>query len=312
MERTEQQESPDASLTEAPTAPAGHNDQGQLDVTDYSARQHQGSRVSKRSGNDQRVYRSTGPADFTISSTGSSITPSTSPRRLLAAEVNVTIHIDGSVTVIDNGAAFPSIVTSGKSAAEVMLMLHAGSKFEQRLQGVGRSAALVCLSSTRCRETLDPDPARNGEVHQQSYERGIDCRSAVTGTTKRRGTKGSPSNRMRRSRIDHLYSFDTLAQRLRELAFLNGGIVITLEDERDGKNHRFHYDGGIVSFVQHLNKNKAVVNDQADLHARRERRHRRRNRHAVERQLRRADVFVHEQHQHARRRQCTSQGSAQR
>ena len=58
-----------------------------------------------------------------------------------------------------------------------------------------------------------------------------------------------------------MFSFDTLAQRLRELAFLNGGIVITLDDERDGKSHKFHYDGGIVSFVQHLNKNKAAVNE---------------------------------------------------
>jgi DNA gyrase subunit B len=57
------------------------------------------------------------------------------------------------------------------------------------------------------------------------------------------------------------FSFDTLAQRLRELAFLNGGIVVTLDDERDGKSHRFHYEGGIVSFVKHLNKNKAAVNE---------------------------------------------------
>src|SRR5205814_5536324 len=58
-----------------------------------------------------------------------------------------------------------------------------------------------------------------------------------------------------------IYSFDTLAQRLRELAFLNGGVLITLDDERDGKNHKFHYEGGIVSFVRHLNKNKAAVNE---------------------------------------------------
>ena len=57
------------------------------------------------------------------------------------------------------------------------------------------------------------------------------------------------------------FSFDTLAQRLRELAFLNGGVLITLDDERDGKSHKFHYEGGIVSFVQHLNRNKAAVNE---------------------------------------------------
>ena len=82
----------------------------------------------------------------------------------------------------------------------------------------------------------------------------------MTGTTQRRGTKVTfkPDTQIFET-VE--YSFDTLAQRLRELAFLNGGIVITIDDERDGKNHKFQYDGGIVSFVQHLNKNKAVVND---------------------------------------------------
>ena len=82
----------------------------------------------------------------------------------------------------------------------------------------------------------------------------------MTGTTKRRGTKVTfkPDHRIFETTI---FSFDILAQRLRELAFLNGGIVITLDDERDGKSHRFHYEGGIVSFVEHLNKNKAAVNE---------------------------------------------------
>ena len=82
----------------------------------------------------------------------------------------------------------------------------------------------------------------------------------VTGTTQRRGTKVTfrPDTQIFET-IE--YSFDTLAQRLRELAFLNGGILITIDDERDGKSHKFQYEGGIVSFVQHLNKNKAIVND---------------------------------------------------
>ena len=82
----------------------------------------------------------------------------------------------------------------------------------------------------------------------------------MTGTTKRRGTKVTfkPDTQIFETTV---FSFDTLAQRLRELAFLNGGIVITLDDERDGKNHKFHYEGGIVSFVTHLNKNKAAVNE---------------------------------------------------
>ena len=82
----------------------------------------------------------------------------------------------------------------------------------------------------------------------------------MTGTTKRRGTKVTfkPDTQVFETTV---FSFDTLAQRLRELAFLNGGIVITLDDERDGKSHKFHYEGGIVSFVTHLNKNKAAVNE---------------------------------------------------
>ncbi|MBS1817043.1 MAG: DNA topoisomerase (ATP-hydrolyzing) subunit B [Acidobacteria bacterium] len=179
-------------------------------------------------------------------------------------EVNVTIHIDGSVTVIDDGRGIPvDRHESGKSAAEVVLtVLHAGGKFENSaykvsggLHGVGVSV-VNALS-----ETLELEIWRNGHVHQQSYRRGTPTADLeITGTTKRRGTKVTfkPDSEIFETTV---FSFDTLAQRLRELAFLNGGITITLDDERDGKNHKFHYDGGIVSFVTHLNKNKAVVND---------------------------------------------------
>jgi DNA gyrase subunit B len=179
-------------------------------------------------------------------------------------QVNATIHIDGSVTVIDNGRGIPvDQHESGKSAAEVvMTVLHAGGKFDNDsykvsggLHGVGVSV-VNALS-----ETLDLEIWRNGQVYQQSYERGHPTGALeVTGTTRRRGTKVTfkPDAEIFETTV---YSFDTLAQRLRELAFLNGGIVITLDDERDGKNHKFHYDGGIVSFVEHLNKNKAAVNE---------------------------------------------------
>ena len=179
-------------------------------------------------------------------------------------EVNVAIHIDGSVTVIDNGRGIPTDRhESGKSAAEVVLtVLHAGGKFENSaykvsggLHGVGVSV-VNALS-----ETLELEIWRNGQTYQQTYHRGAPVADLeIAGTTKRRGTKVTfkPDSQIFETT---LYSFDTLAQRLRELAFLNGGITITLDDERDGKNHKFHYEGGIVSFVQHLNKNKAVVND---------------------------------------------------
>jgi DNA gyrase subunit B len=123
------------------------------------------------------------------------------------------------------------------------------------LHGVGVSV-VNALS-----ERLELEIWRNGQVFQQIYERGTPTADLeVTGTTTKRGTKVTfrPDAQVFETTE---YSFDTLAQRLRELAFLNGGIVITIDDERDGKSHRFQYDGGIVSFVQHLNKNKAVAND---------------------------------------------------
>ncbi len=179
-------------------------------------------------------------------------------------QVNVTIHIDNSITVVDNGRGIPvDRHASGKSAAEVVLtVLHAGGKFDNDsykvsggLHGVGVSV-VNALS-----ERLDLEIWRNEQVYQQSYERGNPTGELeITGTTQRRGTKVTfkPDSQIFETTE---YSFDTLAQRLRELAFLNGGILITIDDERDGKSHKFQYEGGIVSFVQHLNKNKTLVNE---------------------------------------------------
>jgi DNA gyrase subunit B len=179
-------------------------------------------------------------------------------------EVNVTLHVDQSATVIDNGRGIPvDAHASGRSAAEVvMTVLHAGGKFDNQtykvsggLHGVGVSV-VNALS-----ETLDLEIWRNGQVYHQSYDRGVPVAPLeITGTTKRRGTKVSfrPDPEVFETVT---FSFDTLAQRLRELAFLNAGVLITLDDERDGKSHKFRYEGGIVSFVDHLNKNKAAVND---------------------------------------------------
>ena len=141
-------------------------------------------------------------------------------------------------------------------------MLHAGGKFDNDsykvsggLHGVGVSV-VNALS-----ERLDLEIWRNGQVYQQTLRaRHAGGRLEATGTTKRRGTKVTFKPDPQIFEIIE-FSFDTLAQRLRELAFLNGGVTITIDDERDGKSHKFLYEGGIVSFVEYLNKNKTAVND---------------------------------------------------
>src|SRR5262245_37469136 len=179
-------------------------------------------------------------------------------------QVNVTIHGDNSITVIDNGRGIPvDMHETGKSAAEVVLtVLHAGGKFENDaykvsggLHGVGVSV-VNALS-----ERLEVEIWRDGATYRQDYERGKPVSEfRKVGTTKRRGTKimFKPDAQVFE---DLVFSYDTLAQRLRELAFLNQGVEITLADERAEKIREtvFHYQGGIVEFVQHLNKARQVL-----------------------------------------------------
>jgi len=177
--------------------------------------------------------------------------------------IDTIIHIDNSVTVEDNGRGIPVDLhkTEGKPAAEVvMTTLHSGGKFDHEsykvsggLHGVGISV-VNALS-----EYLELEIRRDGKVYHQLYERGNPkTKLEVIGKTKRMGTKITfkPDDQIFED-ID--FNFDTLSQRFRELSFLNKGILITIEDERSEKKHEFHYKGGVVSFVEHLSKNKTVI-----------------------------------------------------
>src|SRR5881296_149108 len=177
--------------------------------------------------------------------------------------IAVTIHIDSSVTVDDDGRGIPVELhpTEGTSAAQVvMTKLHAAGKFDESaykvsggLHGVG-VAVVNALS-----ETLEMEVRRGGKVYFQRYHRGEpEAPIQETGVTDQRGTKITfkPDPLIFETTT---FSFDILSQRLRELAFLNRGIHITIDDERDQKSHAFLYEGGIVSFVQHLNKAKTPI-----------------------------------------------------
>ena len=179
--------------------------------------------------------------------------------------IEVIIHHDGSCTVIDDGRGIPTGPhpddPEGRTAAEVALTeLHAGGKFESKayrisggLHGVGVSV-VNALS-----EWFDVEIKQNGNVYQQHYERGTPMGPLnVVGKTKGRGTKVTFKADPEIFEVLD-FSYDILTQRLRELAFLNMGLKITLSDERTEKEQVFHYSGGIVSFVEHLNKNKTTL-----------------------------------------------------
>ncbi len=178
-------------------------------------------------------------------------------------EIKVKVHSDQSVTVDDNGRGIPveAHPTEKLPAVEVvMTRLHAGGKFDSGaykvsggLHGVGVSV-VNALS-----EYLEVEIRRDGQVYLQRYERGkTQTELTVTGKTKRRGTKVTfkPDGQIF---PEIIFSYDLLAQRLRELSFLNGGVHINLEDELSGKKNEFLYEGGIVSFVEYLNRNKTPV-----------------------------------------------------
>ncbi|MDP3938108.1 MAG: DNA gyrase subunit B, partial [Deltaproteobacteria bacterium] len=179
-------------------------------------------------------------------------------------KVTIDLHINGTVTIEDNGRGIPvgpHPKFPDKDTAEVvMTMLYSGGKFNDKsyefsggLHGVGVSV-VNALS-----ERLDLEIKREGNVYQQSYERGKPLTPLnVVGKSNKAGTKITfrPDPQIFET-LD--FNFDTLSQRLRELSFLNAGVAISIVDERSDKRHDFHYKGGIVSFVEHLNRNKGSL-----------------------------------------------------
>src|SRR5215472_12213865 len=178
--------------------------------------------------------------------------------------VEVAIHLDNSITVIDNGRGIPvdMMKKEKKSAAEVvMTKLHAGGKFDSNAYKVSGGLHGVGVSVVNfLSEWLHLEIWREGLTYEQEYTRGVpQARLEQTGKIRKRGTKITfkPDAQI----FDLVeFSFDKLSERLREKAFLNKGIRITITDEREEpeKSHEFYYKGGIAEFVKHLNKSKTV------------------------------------------------------
>ena len=242
--------------------------------------------------------------------------------------VTVTLNPDGSCTVIDNGRGIPTDIHTGEgiSAAEViMTQLHAGGKFDQNsykvsggLHGVGVSVvnALSAWLKLKIR--------RDGNIHEMSFTHGnADAPLRVTGTYvpdkvpgTYEGRSGSEITFMPSSETFTMVEFDyaTLEHRLRELAFLNSGVRIVLTDARhaDVKSLELLYDGGLIEFVKYLDRAKKPLLSSADRHQGGARRHHRRGRDVVERQLPRERAGLHQQHPAARRRHASGRASAAR
>src|ERR1700685_855791 len=192
-----------------------------------------------------------------------------------ADKIEVTIHIDNSITVIDNGRGIPvdAMDIDGEkipAAQVVMTTLHAGGKFDSssyKVSGGLHGVGVSCVNALS--EELDLEIWRDGFTWEQTYSKGEPTsKLKKAGEVKtKRGTKVHSLPDKSIFTVTE-YNFDTLAQRLRELAFLNKGLLITLTDERttdpktgDPKTAQFKYNGGIAEFIKHLNRGKQVLHD---------------------------------------------------
>src|ERR1700726_1002241 len=187
-----------------------------------------------------------------------------------ATKIEVTIHLDNSITVIDDGRGIPvdDMVIDGEkvSAAQVvMTTLHAGGKFDSstyKVSGGLHGVGVSCVNALS--EKLHLEIWNKTFTWEQDYEKGV-----PQGPLQQTGKAGKKTGTKITFRPDATimdvvdFNYDTLAQRLRELAFLNKGLTITLTDERVEplKQHEFHYSGGIAEFIRHLNKGKQVLHE---------------------------------------------------
>lgn len=191
------------------------------------------------------------------------------------SKIDVTVHKDQSVTVQDNGRGIPTAMhNAGIPTPQVVFtMLHAGGKFggggykkSGGLHGVGASV------TNALSEWLEVEICREGKIHRMRFETWVDTNGKehvgetvgglqVIGNTNRTGTKVTfkPDAKVFHGHIS--MSYDTLSERLQEIAFLNSGLKVNLKDERAGKEDTFHYDGGAKQFVQFLNEEKTVLHD---------------------------------------------------
>jgi len=180
-------------------------------------------------------------------------------------KINITLHNDGFITVSDNGRGIPVDIHPkvNKPAVEVvMTKLHAGGKFDKKVYKVSGGLHGVGISVTNAlSKVMIVDVKRNGKIYQQRYEYGKPVTElTIIGNVDPKDT-GTSVKFLPDGQIFPAteFSFEILSSRLRELAFLNKGIKIIIEDERSGKKNEFQYEGGIVSFVEYLNKNKTPL-----------------------------------------------------